>query len=171
MSGQNESKPLTVNEQLAEFEQIMNEHETKIDLMFPKCKPVEIETALNITEEDLKIMNAEECGIKAHTLSKYIMHLQKDINRNNLRTNWAKDKLNKLLGAKGDQYGDKYTKYEAKLGMLCADNTYAAGLNNILLHAESRIISLNNITMHISLICNTLIGLQNSKRRQQYDSN
>lgn len=170
MSGENESKKLTVKEQLAAFEKSLDEYEGRISLLFPKCQPIVIEQALNLTDSDIAMMDEEECGIKAHALAQYSLYLQKELNRNNIRINWAKEKLNALLGQKYDSYGDKYTKYEAKLAMLCADNAYAAELNNIVLHAQARTTAINNVTMHISLICSTLTGLQNSKRGKRYDS-
>lgn len=169
MSGNEESK-LTVKEKLAAFEKAIDKHEAELPLLFPKCSAVEIEKALNLTEEDLKVMSDEDCAISAHTLSQYSLYLQKDINRNTTRANWARDNLNTLLAKSKDQYGDKWTKHEMKLAALCKGDSEAIALHDVLKHAEARITSLNNITMHISLICNTLLGLKSSKRRQQYDS-
>lgn len=170
MSGENESRTLTAKDALKEFESLVDKYETDINLLFPKCQPSNIESALNLTEQDLNQMNSEECGAKAHTLSQYILYLQKEINRNTIRVNWAKNKMNLLIAAKFNEYGDKYTKVEIKMGMLCKENTYAAAINGILQHAEARITSLTNITMHVSLICNTLMSLQTSKRKQYHES-
>lgn len=171
MSGQTELKKHTIADQLAQFEATLNEYESKIDLIFPKCQPAIIDKAINLSQEEINVMSAEDCGLHAHTLAQYILYLQKDINRNSVRINWAKNRLNRLLGTVNDQYGDKWTKYEVKLGALCSDNSEAAALNNVILHAESRILSLTNVTMHISLICNTLSNLQTTKRQNKYESN
>ncbi len=122
-----------------------------------------VQEYLTLTYEELNSYDAEECNIAAYTLERYALYLQKEINRNQAKYNWALENIVKIIGKIGNNYGDKWTKYEMRRSMVINDNEYAEALNSLAMEMNIKITELSYITKNISSISNTLKNLSRNK--------
>jgi hypothetical protein len=168
MSGQDESPAETTKQRLASFEKVLDEYKGKLGIGQITYNPIEVQECLDLSYEQLSKLTEEDCGIKAYILNRFAAYLNQENNRHQSRIEWANSNLLRLLAQTGSQYGDSYVKHEVKLAALCAGNTTAETLNQILLHAKARAHELNDVAKHISMISRDLNNLRQSKRKH-YD--
>ena len=162
MSG--EQKSHSVKEQLAKFEQILEEYTSRQGLGVLSYNQ-EVEKALNLTSLELAAMSAESCGEQSFVLFQYALYIQKEHNRQTMRVNWAKNNLKIIVAKECKQYGDRYTGFNEKEGLIIANNERAYSLNNIVLHAQARADELFFLSRKVQFMGDSLIELQKTKRR------
>jgi hypothetical protein len=128
-----------------------------------------IEEILNLTTEQLKQLNAEECGINSFLLMQYSTFLQKEINRHAAKQRWANSSIDILLGKYGQQYGDKWTKVDERKILLIADNSYAKALNEMIRFSSVVMEDLSYLAKKIETMAIHLSELQKTKRGNSYE--
>ena len=124
---------------------------------------VEAQQYLQLDYAELSSYNTEECNIAAYALDRYALYLQKESNRNQAKYNWALENITKIVGKVGNNYGDKWTKYEMRMSMVIQDNEYAGALHTITMEMNAKITELSYISKNVSSISNTLKNLGRSK--------
>lgn len=120
--------------------------------------------ALELTYEQLVKISPQEALIANFKLQQYGMYIHSLFNRAENIKNWANHNLNVVVGKYGQQFGDKWTKFEERKAMVVSGNTFATALNNILLKASAKSIELNGISAKIEKIAYALHEL--SKRKE-----
>ncbi len=165
MSGQQDSLSETTKERLKKFEEILQTYVDGIGIGTVSYYPLEVNSCMSLTYDEILKLNEEECAAKAFVLSRFAIYIQKEFNRQQVRIKWAKTNLDGTLAKEGDKYGDKYTKYDQKLAMLCNDNSQAKTLSDIVLYAEARMLELNELSKHLTLISRTLSDMRQTKRK------
>ena len=160
-NGENKS---TAKQKLAKYEEILKEYTEKIGISSVALN-TEVISLLSLNSSDMESMAAEDCGIGAYILSQYALYLQQEYNRNKVRRDWADKEINLLLANNYSNYGDQYTKWDAKKNMLIAADQHANALHQIIKHAETRISELQDTSSRISTMARYLESLQQTKRR------
>jgi hypothetical protein len=125
-NGQDSLQQHTVLERWNEVNSQLDEYNFKLGLNLHKSDA--INSILNLTDDQLRLLSAEDCGIKAYQLLQYSLFLQKETNRHAAKIKWSKHNLDYVTAKYGQGYGDKYTKYEERQGLLISDNSYAKAL-------------------------------------------
>src|SRR3954463_11777850 len=98
MSGEKESNRLSVDEEIALLDKILDEDETKIGISLAAQKSnTEVEKYLNLESAQLFKMSAEECGVGSVLLSQFAFHLQKFCNKYVTRSNWAEGRIKRVI--------------------------------------------------------------------------
>jgi hypothetical protein len=167
MSGNPASE--TAKDRLAKFEAILDEYLLSIGLDKIQYSNYAFDI-INKPYTLLEKMTESECGEACFTLRQYVLYLQKEKNRNNVRLKWANTELLRLLAASAGKYGDTFVKFDEKTARLAYDNVAAGVLMNIVTHATARMTEVEGITTQINLIADTLRDLQSAKRGERYDA-
>lgn len=127
-------------------------------------KDSDIEDYLNLSADKLKIMTDEECGIAAVKLARYSYYIQKIINRQSAIMKWADHHITIISASVINSY-DKFLKHEIKIALIAKENNVIAKLNTIYSTASSRVEENNYLASRISTISETLLALQQTKRK------
>lgn len=161
-NGQDLSQQHTVIERWNTVNNQLDEYNSKLGLNLHKSDA--INAILNLTEDQLRLLSAEDCGIKSYQLLQYSLFLQKETNRHAAKVKWSKHNLDYITAKSGQGYGDKYTKYEERQGLLIADNSYAKALNDLLREATITLESLSFLSRKIESMATVLSEIQKTKR-------
>jgi hypothetical protein len=141
---------------------MLNDYQNQLSINIKRNESAE--SLLNIDENTLKSMTAEECGIKAIILLQFSAFLQKEVNRHQAKNRWADSNINILIGKYGQGYGDKYTKFEERRVMMIADNSFAKALNDMVKLSSVICEDLAFLSKKVESIANLLSELQKTKR-------
>ena len=126
MSGETNYAETRLNEYIEQIE-------AQINLILPIKNPLtpEIEEALSLTYDKLSSIESGECKILSYQLAIYSLYLQKITNKYRSIRRWAENSLGLMIGKYGQNYGDKWIKFDEKKFALIADNSHAKSLNDI----------------------------------------
>lgn len=149
----------------ARWQQVNNnlsEYTTKLGLNIHKSD--KIEEILNLNNEQLRNLTADDCGIYSYLLMQYSIFLQKETNRHAAKQRWAQHNLNFLSGKLGQKYGTTYSKFEERQLMLIADNSFAKALSDLIRESGIVIEEFAFIAKKIESMAQVLVDLQRTKR-------
>lgn len=126
----------------------------------------DIEDLLDLDRDKLKGMEADECGENAALLAKYAYYVQGLSNTESIALHFAEESLKKVVmanykAAKGSQY----MKYEEVEGLIVNSNDAAAEYNRLRVLAKARHLKFAYLANRIQFVAQTLIELQQSKRK------
>ena len=157
---------LTTKERLSQFEEILNEYNNKVGLGFkPIYQPAELQKYMTLTYDEVSKLDEAECKSASYILSQYAFYLRKEINRHNVRVYWAQKHLGDLLAKEAKKFDNVYG-YEQKLAAMCVDNEYAKAVGQILFHAKSRVMELEDVTDHITSISKVYSNMSYRSRNE-----
>jgi len=151
-----------IDAKLQKFIESLEEFDKKV--LLPKIDGYDISEYMDLSVDKLKIMSDEDCGIAAVRLAQYNRFLQKEINKQNAIKNWADSNINSIIAEKNNEY-DKFIKIDIKKFLIQKENSAAAKYYKIYSIALSRVDSLSYITGRIDTQVQTLLALQQSKRK------
>lgn len=156
---------MTQKEQLEQFLKVLEDYaKTK---QYKNINPDdEVDCILSSTEQERQSWNDITLSNKAFTLQKYGAYLQKSINQEKIKQNWAKSNLRVLYGKESTKY-DRWS-YEERKDAILADNEACMALNEILLNAESRITQIEYISTYMSSMSDTLLNMSKDRRSERY---
>ena len=127
----------------------------------------DFDNILQLNIHQLHLLQEDECGEYAVVAALYSTYLQIEFNKHSRKNKWANHNLDIVIGKYANNYGDKWTKYEEKRGLIICENEYAKKLNEVIKESMVFMESLNFISRKIEAISNTLTELQRTKRKQQ----
>lgn len=117
---------------------------------------------MELTPQMLSKMSAEDCGHAAYFLEQRAMYLQREINKETARVNWAKSLLEKHTAKILDNYQGYYNeKYQKAI----ANDVYLSKLNDIRIYAQARVDRLSYLPAKVSGMASKLDSMQQTKRR------
>lgn len=160
MSGNQKSY---LQSQLDKFEEMMNDFDTSIGLGNLTYNP-EVDAALSFSFDQLNTMDAESCLLYAYKLEQYALFLQARHNRMRNVKNWAKNNLTLIVAKEGKNYGTQYTKYEEKVALVCAGDSYAAEINSFLSISDCKAEELEMMANRVSNMSRTLNNLYMARK-------
>ena len=149
---------------------LLDEYENAIGL--PKHNPPGTERELNDylswDRDVVEKLSAEQAGGVAFRLNQYTFYFQREFNREAARQNWAKTQLANVIAQELGSF-DKYTKHEVKVSLICASNSYAQAINQILSNAENRVIRLTFLSTSIKNLADNMMSVQRAKAAKKYE--
>ena len=154
----------SVSERTNILETFLDNYDTKVGISNIKYNNT-AKQFLELSYEELNSYDEEECCIAAYGLEQYALFLQKEINRNQAKCNWASENIVKVIGKVGNNYGDKWTKYEMRRAMVIEDNEYANALNTLLMEMSIKVTELAFLSKNVTSMSNTLKSLARSKQK------
>lgn len=162
MNGEPES--MTFEEREAEIEKVLAEYKKSLGIVI-RGNP-EAEKFLNLSINDLRHMDAEQCAEAAVTLSQLSLYIQNEYNKHQRKLQWADENIKSLAAPHLHQYGDQWVPHDVKIKRFIRDNITATKLQQIKVEAQMRIDELSYIPHRIDSLSKTLLELTQSKRRQ-----
>jgi hypothetical protein len=159
-----EKELLTVEDRLGAALSMLDEYDKKYNINI-SC-PNDVDYYINLSTNELLGLSAEDCGNGAYILSCYAAYLQKELNRELAKLNWAEHNLNIAIGNLVDKYGDGFVKFDVKKSKIIKQDKYAAALNQIIINASLVRDEFYSVTNRIYQVANMLNELQQTKRRK-----
>lgn len=159
-----DNKRMTSKEELEHWDKILDEYENGLGL--PKynsnaMSESELNGYLTMSRDEIEKITPEDCGQIAYRLSQFSFHIQRTVNRETARHNWAEDTIksviaNELNNYKGYGYVEKY--YQA-----VNNNEKALSLSKIQKYAKQRIDRLSYLANCLKNLSDILMSIQKNK--------
>jgi hypothetical protein len=154
----------TAKEQLNEWDSVLDEYETKLGL--PKYEEYsfdesELQEYLSMPRNVLEKFTPIMCAEVAFRLAQFSFYLQRSINRENARINWAEQTVKEIIANEINNY--KGYGYLEKSLQAIANNSKANSLSKIQRYAQQRSDRLSYLASSIKNLSDILIAIQRNK--------
>jgi hypothetical protein len=169
MNGETESpKETTKRTAKDKFEHITETIKTylKAKGIYLVKKP-EAQHYLEMTQDELRAMSADECGEAAFLLSQFAYWLRQQYNLEMMRVRLCDAEIDKQIGRRIQSY-DKYMKWEEKRLAAISEDSHAAAWMELRKWAEASATMQDSLVFDTKNIMNTLLQQQRSKERDKY---
>jgi hypothetical protein len=155
---------MKTKEELQYWDQILDEYEKGIGMpVYSEVafQEIELQEYLTMNRDAIEKLSPEDCAQISMRLSQFAFHIQRTINREQARHNWAEETTkeviaNELNNYKGYGYLEK--SYQAING-----NEKAASLNKIKKYAKQRIDRLSFLANNVKNLSDILLSIQRTK--------
>jgi hypothetical protein len=137
-------------------------HLAKID----SEKLANIDLILNYKFEDFESMNSLECSAAAYQLYSYAEYIESEKAKQKNILDWAESSIWYIISGTLDQYGDKFTKWQAKFYPAVRENPLASQILKVKNYAEAKVKILNGKHERITKMADILNNL--SRRKNEY---
>jgi len=166
MSGENELKKPTIDEQRAKVEALLQHYPAKVGLGV--LQPVnEVNRYLTITVAEQRKLSAEECGEASIILNQAATYIQLEMNRIKADIAWCTNYIDWLIANTITQYGTQYTPFEYRRLLASRDNDVAMKLYGIINDAELQAKCLEYLPNQLRATAMSFADLQHTKRNQR----
>lgn len=154
----------TSKEEVAEWDRVLDEYEGSIGLskyVAEALPETELNEYLTMPRDALEKLTVDDCGQIAYRLAQFAFHLQRTINRENARINWAEDTIKEVIADDINNY--KGYGYIEKSAQAIKHNDKANTLNKIKKYAKQRSDRLTYLSSAVKNLSDILISVQKSK--------
>lgn len=121
----------------------------------------ELQEYLTMNRDVLEKLNPEDCAQIAMRLGQFAFHIQRTVNREIARHNWAEETIKEVIANEINNY--KGYGYVEKSYQAIAANERASALNNVKKHAKQRIDRLSYIANNVKNLSDILIAINRTK--------
>lgn len=156
----------TSSEQLNYWDKILDEYETSLGLpsYSDKILPeAELNEYLTMDRTILEKLSPEDCAQISYRLGQFSFHVQRSINRENARYNWAEETIKETIADDINNY--KGYGYLEKSSQAIKHNDKASALNKIKKYAKQRSDRLTYISSSIKNLSDILLSIQKTKAK------
>jgi hypothetical protein len=154
----------TTKEELESWDAILDEYEKNIGLPIYNSECLsenELQTYLTMNRDVLEKTTPEDCGQIAYRLTQFSFHLQRTLNRETARYNWAEETIKEIIADELNNY--KGYGYVEKSSQAIKHNDRANSLNKIKKYAKQRLDRLTYLASAVKNLSDILIAIQKSK--------
>lgn len=154
----------TAKEELQDWDNLLDEYETQIGLSkyngsgLPEA---ELDSYLTMARDELEKLTPEDCGQISYRLGQFAFHVQRTINREIARHNWADDTIKVVIADEINNY--KGYGYIEKSNQAIKHNDKAQALNKIKIYAKQRTDRLSYLANSIKNLSDILLSIQKIK--------
>jgi hypothetical protein len=166
MNGRTELKmsTKTAKEELQDWDVLLDEYENQLGL--PKYNPgvlceQELNGYLTMSRDELEKLTPEDCGQISYRLGQFSFHIQRTINREIARHNWADENTKAAIADDINNY--KGYGYIEKSNQAIKHNDKAQALNKIKIYAKQRTDRLSYLANSIKNLSDILLSIQKIK--------
>lgn len=159
-----------VGQQLSDLDKLLDEYEGKLGLPLHNHQLAGNETVnhlLGLSRGELEKYMPDQCNELAFILNQFCFHLQRQINREQARHNWADSTLNNKVGEKVGNY--KGYSYQERASQAIAENSYLSKLLDIKTRIKQRIDRLSFLTNRLSGMADSLTEISRTKRSKKHE--
>lgn len=155
---------MNTKEQVGEWDKILDEYEQSLGLgsyrsdAFPEG---ELNQYLTMSRDELEKTTPEVCGEMAYRLGQFAFHVQRSINREVSRMNWADESIKETISEEINTY--KGYGYVEKAYQAIKNNDKASALQKIKKYAKQRSDRLQYLANSIKHLSDILLSIQKSK--------
>lgn len=154
----------SAKEDVAYWDSILDEYENSIGMStyVPEAlSSSELNTYLVMSRDELEKLNPEDCAQIAYRLGQFSFHIQRSINRELARYNWADETIKELISDEINNY--KGYGYVEKAYQAIKHNDKATSLNNIKKYAKQRSDRLSYLANNLKNLSDILLSIQRNK--------
>lgn len=154
----------TSKEELESWDSILDEYEKSIGLptYCPTVLPEqELQQYLTMSRDVLEKTTPEDCGQISYRLAQFSFHVQRTLNREIARYNWADEKIKEVIADEINNY--KGYGYVEKSNQAIKHNDKATSLNKIKRYAKQRSDRLTYLATSIKNLSDILLSIQRMK--------
>jgi len=151
-------------EEVENWDKILDEYENSIGLpsYAGQCLPEsELQEYLTMSRASLEKTTPEDCGQIAYRLAQFGFHLQRTINRETARVNWAEETIKEVIADEINNY--KGYGYVEKSTQAIKHNDKANMLNKIKKYAKQRSDRLTYLASSVKNLSDILISIQKTR--------
>ncbi len=155
---------MNTKEQVNEWDRVLDEYEKSIGigLYKPDCfSEEELNTYFQMSRDELEKTTPEVCGEIAYRLGQFAFHIQRSINRELSRLNWADETIKEIIADELNNY--KGYGYVEKSLQAIKHNEKALSLNKIKKYAKQRSDRLQYLANSIKHLSDIMLSIQKTK--------
>lgn len=152
------------NEQLNYWDSILDEYEKNLGLptyINEVISEQEINQYLTMNRDHIEKLTPEDCAQISYRLAQFGFHIQRSLNRELARLNWAEESIKEAIADDINNY--KGYGYIEKSAQAIKHNDKANSLNKIKKYAKQRSDRLNYIASSVKNLSDILISIQKTK--------
>lgn len=151
-------------EELQHWDKILDEYENSIGLSEYSTNIInneEINKYTSMTRDEIEKLNPEDCAQISYRLSQFAFYLQRSLNRELARYNWAEESIKEVIADEINNY--KGYGYIEKSLQAIKHNEKASGLNSIKKYAKQRSDRLQYLANNLKNLSDVMLSIQKSK--------
>lgn len=154
----------TAKEEIKHWDDILDEYEKSLGLssykndIFPED---ELNKYFTMNRDAIEKLNPEDCAQISYRLAQFSFHIQRSINRELARYNWADEVIKETIADELNNY--KGYGYVEKSIQAIKHNDKAQSLNKIKHYAKQRSDRLNYLANNIKNLSDILLSIQRNK--------
>lgn len=158
---------MNTKEQVHDWDKVLDEYENGLGLNLyrPDALPeAELNQYLYMSRDELEKLTPEMCGEISYRLGQFAFHIQRSINREISRTNWADESIKETIA---DQINDyKGYGYIEKSYQAIKHNDKAASLQKIKKYAKQRSDRLQYLANSVKHLSDIMLSIKKAKVTQ-----
>ena len=154
----------TSKEEIKYWDDVLDEYEQSIGFALYKDDALpsdELNTYLSMNRDSIEKLSPEDCAQISYRLGQFSFHIQRTVNREIARHNWADETLKDLIADEINNY--KGYGYVEKAGQAIKHNEKANALNNIKKYAKQRSDRLSYLANSLKNLSDIMLSVQRSK--------
>jgi len=155
----------TTKEQVEEWDKVLDEYESSLGLGYYNSLHSFNETELNhyftMSRDIIEKLNPEDCAQISYRLAQYSFYVQRTLNREIARHNWADETIKETIADEINNYKG-YGFIEKSLQAI-KHNDKASALNKIKKYAKQRMDRLSYIANSIKNLSDIMLSVQKIK--------
>ena len=159
---------MNTKDKVKEWDSVLDEYEKGIGL--PQYNSgqfanEELEHYFSMDRKILESMTPQDCGEIAYRLGQFSFHIQRSINRELARVNWAEENIKEVIADELNSY--KGYGYIEKASQAIKHNDNANSLNKIKKYAKMRADRLQYTATSVKNLSDILLNIQRSKLKHE----
>lgn len=154
----------TAKEEIKYWDEILDQYEQSIGLPIYKDDSLsseELNTYLSMNRDAIEKLTPEDCAQIAYRLAQYSFHIQRTVNRESARHNWAEELTKETIADELNNY--KGYGYIEKSTQAIKHNDKAQSLNKIKIYAKQRIDRLSYLANGVKNLSDIILSVQKTK--------
>lgn len=155
----------TTQEEIQHWDKILDDYEKTLSLpeYSSGCsvQEIEINNYLSMNRDAIEKLNPEDCAQIAYRLSQFGFYLQRSLNREIARFNWAEETIKETIADEINNY--KGYGYLEKSLQAIKHNDRASSLYKIKKYAQQRMDRLSYLANNIKNLSDILLSIQRTK--------
>ncbi len=159
---------MNTKDKVKEWDSVLDEYEKGIGLPTyngGQFANEELEKYFSMDRKVLESMTPQDCGEIAYRLGQFSFHIQRSINRELARVNWAEENIKESIADELNSY--KGYGYIEKSTQAIKHNDKANSLNQIRKYAKMRADRLQYTATSIKNLSDILLNIQRSKLKHE----
>jgi hypothetical protein len=155
---------MNTKEQVNEWDKVLDEYEQGIGISkyIPNTLPEdELNVYFQMSRDQIEKLTPDDCGQIAYRLGQFALHIQRSINRELARMNWAEESIKEVIADEVNTY--KGYGYVEKSIQAIKHNERASALNKIKKYAKQRSDRLQYIANSIKNLSDIMLSISRTK--------
>lgn len=155
---------MNTKDEVAMWDKVLDEYEKGIGIPLYSPDSIseqELSEYLNMNRDSIEKLAPEDCAQIAMRLGQFAFHVQRTLNREIARHNWAEETIKEVIAFSINDYKG-YGYLEKSYQAIC-DNEKASALNRIKKYAKQRMDRLSFLANNIKNLSDILLSIQRTK--------